>query len=48
VHNKVPAPRRTFLPFYLWGKFKMLMLGGDPPMTFISGNAGDARQGGAK
>ena len=40
VTNKVPAPRRAFLPFYLWGKFKMLILGQDPPMVFFPGNAG--------
>ena len=40
VVNKVPPPARTFLPVYLWGKFKMLILGGDPPMIFLSGNAG--------
>jgi cytochrome c oxidase cbb3-type subunit 2 len=40
IVNKVPAPSRTILPVHLWGKFKMLMLGGDPPMTFYAGNAG--------
>ena len=40
VSNKVPAPRRTFLPVYLWGKFKMLILGQDPPTVFFPGNAG--------
>jgi len=40
VANKVPAPRRTFLTVYLWGKFKMLILGEDPPMIFYPGNAG--------
>jgi cbb3-type cytochrome c oxidase subunit III len=40
VVNKVPAPSRPFLPVYLWGKFKMLMLGDDPPMVFFPGNAG--------
>jgi mono/diheme cytochrome c family protein len=42
VRNKIPAPRQTFLPLYLWGKFRMLFLGGDPPMTFYAGNAGNA------
>jgi hypothetical protein len=32
--------RRTFLPLYLWGKFKFLILGDDPPMIFFPGNAG--------
>jgi mono/diheme cytochrome c family protein len=40
VANKVPAPSRPFLPVYLWGKFKMLILGDDPPMVFFAGNAG--------
>jgi mono/diheme cytochrome c family protein len=40
VSNKVPPPTRPFLPVYLWGKFKMLILGGDPPMVFFGGNAG--------
>jgi len=40
VTNKVPALRRTFLPVYLWGKFKMLILGQDPPTVFFPGNAG--------
>jgi cbb3-type cytochrome c oxidase subunit III len=40
VSNKVPAPARPLLPVYLWGKFKMLILGDDPPMLFFPGNAG--------
>jgi cbb3-type cytochrome c oxidase subunit III len=40
VANAVPAPSRPFLPVYLWGKFKMLILGDDPPMVFFAGNAG--------
>jgi len=40
VPNKVPPPSRPFLPVYLWGKFQLLILGGDPPMIFSSGNAG--------
>jgi hypothetical protein len=43
IRNKVPAPSRTFLPFYLWGKFKMLILGNDPPMIFYPGNVGQER-----
>jgi len=42
VVNKVPRPSRTFLPVYLWGKFKMLILGSDPPMLFYAGNTGSA------
>ncbi len=40
VSNKAPPPTRPFLPVYLWGKFNMLILGGDPPMIFMAGNAG--------
>jgi cbb3-type cytochrome c oxidase subunit III len=40
VSNKVPAPSRPFLPVYLWGKFKMLILGDDLPMVFFPGTAG--------
>jgi cbb3-type cytochrome c oxidase subunit III len=40
VSNKVPRPKYKFLPAYLWGKFNMLILGGDPPMTIFTGNAG--------
>ena len=42
VSNKVPRPTRTVLPLYLWGKFRMLILGSDPPMIFYSGNVGSA------
>ena len=45
VVNRVPRPSRTFLPLFLWGKFKMLVLGGDPPMTFYAGNAGSGSGG---
>ena len=34
------APTRPFLPSYLWGKFKMLILGDDPPIVIFPGNAG--------
>jgi mono/diheme cytochrome c family protein len=44
VSNRVPPPARTFLPSYLWGKFRMLLLGHDPPMIFHAGNAGSAPQ----
>ena len=40
VSNTVPAPSRAALPLYLWGKFRMLILGGDPPIVFYAGNAG--------
>jgi mono/diheme cytochrome c family protein len=40
VRNKVPRPSWTFLPVHLWGKFNVLILGADPPLTFYGGNAG--------
>ena len=33
VSNKVPPPSRPFLPVYLWGKFRMLILGADLPFA---------------
>jgi len=42
IVNKVPGPTRTALPLYLMGKFRLLFLGGDPPMIFYAGNAGSA------
>ena len=36
----------TFLPLYLWGKFKLLILGGDPPIVIFAGNAGSDREAG--
>ena len=43
IVNRVPRPSRTALPLFLWGKFRMLILGNDPPMTFFAGNVGDAK-----
>ena len=40
VYNRVPAPRWSPFPVYMWGKFKMLILGDDPPMVFFPGNYG--------
>jgi mono/diheme cytochrome c family protein len=40
VRNKVPRPSWTFLPVHLWGKFNLLILGADPPLTIFGGNAG--------
>ena len=40
VSNKVPRPRYYSFPVYMWGKFKLLILGGDPPMAIFTGNAG--------
>jgi mono/diheme cytochrome c family protein len=40
VRNKVPRFTRTVLPIYLYQKFQLLILGGDPPSYFYAGNAG--------
>jgi hypothetical protein len=40
VSNRVRRPKYKFLPAYLWGKFNMLILGGDPPMALYPGNLG--------
>ncbi len=42
VRNLVPAPNRPSLPVYLWGKFRMLIIGQDLPIIFLPGNAGSA------
>jgi mono/diheme cytochrome c family protein len=46
VSNRIPPPRRPFLPVYLWGKFRMLILGADLPITIHAGNAGAPAAGG--
>ena len=46
VSNTIPEMTRPFLPMYLWGKFKMLVLQDDPPIMFYSGNVGT--RGGAR
>ena len=40
VSNRVPQPRFKFFPSYMWGKFKLLILGDDPPIAIFPGNAG--------
>ena len=45
VSNRVPRPRYKSLPAYLWGKFNLLILGGDPPMAIFTGNAGRTNGG---
>lgn len=40
VSNRVPPPAWKPLPAYLWGKFRVLVLGQDPPLVFFAGNAG--------
>jgi len=46
VSNKVPEMTRPFLPLYLWGKFKLLILQEDPPIIIYPGNVGT--KGGAR
>lgn len=46
VRNRIPGPRQPVLPVYLWGKFKLLVLGEDPPIDMFPGNAGSS--GGAQ
>jgi hypothetical protein len=48
VRNKIPPPDTPILPAYLWGKFKVLILGQEPPLVVYSGNAGDMTAGGAR
>jgi cytochrome c oxidase cbb3-type subunit 2 len=38
VVNRVPKPKWTSFPVYMIGKFRMLVLGEDPPMAFFPGN----------
>ena len=40
VSNRIPEVTRPFLPVYLWGKFKVLILQEDPPIIIYPGNAG--------
>jgi mono/diheme cytochrome c family protein len=40
IANRIPSPARPALPAYLWGKFRMLVLGIDPPASVFPGNAG--------
>ena len=40
VSNRIPRPKWKLLPSHLWGKFRMLMLGADPPMAYFSSAAG--------
>ena len=42
IVNRIPARSRPFLPVYLWGKFKVLVMGIDPPSFIFPGNVGSA------
>jgi mono/diheme cytochrome c family protein len=43
IVNRIPGPSRPALPLYLWAKFRMLILGIDPPASIYPGNAGARR-----
>jgi hypothetical protein len=45
VSNRVPRPKYKFFPAYMWAKFKLLILGDDPPAP-IFGNV--SSPGGAR
>jgi hypothetical protein len=40
IANRIPGPSPPPLPLYLWAKFRMLVLGIDPPASIYPGNAG--------
>ena len=43
VYNKIPLPEKPNIFSYLWGKFRMLILKKDFPLTVYSGNAGTTK-----
>ena len=43
IVNRIPGPSPPALPLYLWAKFRMLILGIDPPASIYPGNAGARR-----
>lgn len=44
VANRVPGPTWKSTPGYLWGKFKWMILGVDPPLIFFPGNTGQSAE----
>jgi len=40
VVNRVPHLKWASFPVYMWGKFKLLILGGDPPIVFFPSAGG--------
>jgi mono/diheme cytochrome c family protein len=40
VYNKIPLPEKPNIVSYLWGKFRMLILKHEFPLTVYAGNAG--------
>lgn len=43
VYNRIPLPERPNIFSYLWGKFKMLILKEDLPLTVYVGNSGSTK-----
>lgn len=43
VYNKIPLPEKPNIFSYFWGKFRMLILKNDFPLTVYSGNAGTTK-----
>jgi cytochrome c oxidase cbb3-type subunit 2 len=42
ISNRIPAPSRSNIVSYLWGKFQLLILKKDMPLLAYPGNAGSA------
>jgi mono/diheme cytochrome c family protein len=45
ISNRIPAPRQPNIVAHLWGKFRLLILKDDLPLTVYPGNAGSPRPG---
>jgi len=45
VYNKIPLPEKPNIFSYMWGKFRMLILKHDFPLTVYPGNAGTTKNG---
>ncbi len=45
VYNRVPLPEKLNIFSYLWGKFRMLVLKQNLPLTVYEGNAGTTKPG---
>ena len=43
VYNKIPPPEKENIFSFLWGKFRMLILGQDLPLRVYAGNAGTTK-----
>ncbi|HTP12996.1 MAG TPA: c-type cytochrome [Bacteroidota bacterium] len=45
VYNRIPPPEKLNIFSYLWGKFRMLVLKENLPLTVYEGNAGTTKPG---